>query len=229
MSGSDDEFDEFLARKRPLFRRPGDDDVEPPHDIDRLVLRQARDAIKPSQPERLYRGPGWGVPLAVAATLLVCLSMVLHVVMPKKAAPESPTQRIAHEVEVAPATGTTDASAGNFDATPNNPPVPLTANRGAVTTSAADSSAAASAPAAAAAAPPASAAPAARAAAAASPAASPAAERVAQSADTPWRGDARSWRAEIERLRAEGKTSEADAELALYKRQHRAYASSPDR
>jgi hypothetical protein len=44
-----------------------------------------------------------------------------------------------------------------------------------------------------------------------------------------WRRDARSWQAEIERLRASGDTARADAELAEFNRQYRAYAVSPDR
>ena len=104
MTGHDDEFDDFLARKRPLFRRPTDDQVEPPDAVDRLVLRQARDAIKPQQPERVYRGPGWAAPMAVAATLLVCLSLALHVVLPKKAAkPATATQQVAQRIEAEPA------------------------------------------------------------------------------------------------------------------------------
>ena len=184
MTGQDDEFDEFLSRKRPVFRRPTDDEIEPPNDVDRLVLRQARDAIKPAQPERMYRGPGWGVPLAVAATLLVCLSMVLHVVMPRKTAPADATQQVAQRVNAAPA--------GETGAAPSTVAAPSTT---------------------------------------AAPAAMPAdaSAGIAAATDTPWRGDARSWLAEIERLRAEGKAAEADAELTLYKRQHRAYASSPDR
>jgi hypothetical protein len=192
MTGPDDEFDEFLSRRRPLFRRTGDEGIEPPNEVDRLVLRQARDAIKPPQPERMYRGPGWGVPLAVAATLLVCLSMVLHVMMPKKAAaPGEATQQVAQRVDAAPVTAPAGVSAERQDQVANNsPPAPV-----------------------------------------ADPAAAQAdaGARVAGAADTPWRGDARSWLAEIERLRNAGKTAEADAELALYKRQHRAYASSPDR
>jgi NAD(P)-dependent dehydrogenase (short-subunit alcohol dehydrogenase family) len=35
--------------------------------------------------------------------------------------------------------------------------------------------------------------------------------------------------AEIERLRASGDNARADAELAEYKREHRAYAGAPDR
>jgi hypothetical protein len=53
---------------------------------------------------------------------------------------------------------------------------------------------------------------------------------TAKSSSTPaWRRDSQSWLAEINRLRAEGKTMAADAEMAEYKRQHRAYATSPDR
>jgi hypothetical protein len=44
-----------------------------------------------------------------------------------------------------------------------------------------------------------------------------------------WRHDAKSWLAEIERLRNAGDTARADAELAEYKRQQRAYAGAPDR
>jgi quinoprotein glucose dehydrogenase len=44
-----------------------------------------------------------------------------------------------------------------------------------------------------------------------------------------WRRDAKTWLAEIERLRNAGDTARADAELAEYKRQQRAYAGAPDR
>jgi len=39
-----------------------------------------------------------------------------------------------------------------------------------------------------------------------------------------FRRDSKSWLAEIDRLRADGKSAQADAELAEYKRQRRAYA-----
>ena len=44
-----------------------------------------------------------------------------------------------------------------------------------------------------------------------------------------WRRDAKTWLAEIARLRNAGDTARADAELAEYKRQQRAYAGAPDR
>jgi hypothetical protein len=57
------------------------------------------------------------------------------------------------------------------------------------------------------------------------------AERALAKADSgpAFRRDAKSWLAEIDKLRAEGKSAQADAELAEYKRQYRAYAVSPDR
>jgi hypothetical protein len=44
-----------------------------------------------------------------------------------------------------------------------------------------------------------------------------------------WRRDSKAWLAEIERLRNAGDTARAEAELAEYKRQQRAYAGAPDR
>ena len=68
------------------------------------------------------------------------------------------------------------------------------------------------------------------------PAAAPAAvgesrvaESVAAAPKPPYRRDSKSWLAEIDRLRASGETQRADAELAEYKREHRAYAGAPDR
>ena len=48
---------------------------------------------------------------------------------------------------------------------------------------------------------------------------------MAKAASSPvFRRDSKSWLAEIDRLRAAGNASQADAEFAEYKRQHRAYA-----
>jgi hypothetical protein len=46
----DPEFEEFLKRRRPLFRRDVDDGLEPPAELDRIVLRQARAAIEDERP-----------------------------------------------------------------------------------------------------------------------------------------------------------------------------------
>jgi hypothetical protein len=163
MSGPDD-FDEFVARRKPLFPRPPDG-LEPPADLDRLVLRQARKAIRPESPEPAYHGTRWGMPVAIAATVLVAATIVLHVGMTKDpnavVTVQNVTQRTEQaQVQISPAL-----------APPAAPP----------------------------------------------------------QAKPDWRRDAQSWMAQIERLRAEGKTAEADAELLEYRKANRAYAGSPDR
>lgn len=76
MSENDPEFEEFLKRRRPLFRGDVEDDLAPPAELDRVVLRQAREAIREDEPLPLYRGPRWAAPLAVAATVLLALGVV---------------------------------------------------------------------------------------------------------------------------------------------------------
>jgi len=153
MNGPEDEFDDFLARRKPLFRRPVDD-LQPPEELDRVVLRRAREAIEIERPQRAFRGANWGAPLAIAATLLVVFTVVLHFMQPPdKMSPEVTVQHAAQPLE--------------------------------------DGGAAAAAPA--------------------------------------WRTDSQHWLAQIEKLRAEGRDAEADAELAAYKRGHRALAVDPNR
>ncbi|HEX6398393.1 MAG TPA: hypothetical protein VFZ95_13285 [Steroidobacteraceae bacterium] len=149
MNGPDDEFDDFLSRRKPLFRRPVDE-LQPPEEIDRVVLRRAREAIEIERPQRAFRGANWGAPLAIAATLLVVFTVVLHFMQPSnKVVPDVSVQQVAQPV------------------------------------------AGATAPA--------------------------------------WRNDSQTWLAHIEKLRAEGRHAEADAELAAFKREHRALAVDPNR
>ena len=102
MSGPDEEFEDFLARRRPLFRRAEEDVLEPPEDLDRIVLGKAREAIKGERPQRVYRGPGWGAPLALAATLLVAFTVVLQVAVPRKApVPEVTVEQVAQRLDYA--------------------------------------------------------------------------------------------------------------------------------
>jgi hypothetical protein len=63
----------------------------------------------------------------------------------------------------------------------------------------------------------------------AQPDAADAVARKAPGLSPAYRRDSKSWLAEIERLRETGEVARADAELAEFKRQHRAYATSPDR
>jgi hypothetical protein len=106
MSAPDDDFDDFLRRRKPLFDRSRDDDLlEPPAELDRVVLRQAREAIEPPRPQRLYRAPRWSAPLAVAATLAVAFTVVLQL-MPKHRA----TPQATADISMQPASRPVDAS-----------------------------------------------------------------------------------------------------------------------
>jgi hypothetical protein len=181
MTGPDDEFEEFLKRRKPVFRRPGDEMFEPPAELDRVVLRQAREAIKPEEPMRVFSAPRWSMPIALAATLLLAFTVIFRAGMPQpKPAPdpEVTVQDIADRVE-APVVAVSP------------PPAPARE-------------------------------------AASSPVATATVPMVAS--ETPaWRHDPKAWQAEIQRLRDAGDIARAEAESAEFKRQQRAFASSPDR
>jgi hypothetical protein len=242
MTASDDEFEDFLKRRKHKFRAP-DDVFGPPEELDRVVLRQAREAIETPRPPGVFRGPRWAAPVALAATLVLAVGVVFHAGMPPKreavaeVSVQSVAQRVdypAEETEMAPAFApapsspaiaadkaareASDASgpvvvdlaapaeSDRFSSPPA--PAPVLARKTDGTTlrerpiaeAAMDSGAAARSVAA------------------------------AKSTEVPaWRRDAKSWLAEIERLRDAGDTARADAELAEYKRQQRAYAGAPDR
>jgi hypothetical protein len=262
MTGPDDEFDDFLRRRRPMFGRPGDD-LEPPAELDRIVLRQAREAIEAEKPQRVFRAPTWGMPVALAATLVLAFTIILRVGAPtKEARPEVTVQNVARSIEfpaspaAAPAPG--DSAAGAEIAEQDAPVIvnltdPVADARPARRLDkVADN--ARTRPAA----PPfASEEEANRYSQPAGASSSRTAadeqyagvvingqraevtrtgelrtESAAAKAGAPapeWRRDSRTWLAEIERLRAAGDVARADAELAEYKRQHRAYAGAPDR
>ena len=211
MSG-DPEFEDFLKRRRPLFRRELDDGLEPPAELDRIVLRQARQAIEDDRPLRMFGMPRWAAPVAIAATLVVGLSVVFRTAMPlKDRVPEVTVQPVAQRLDYPqpaslpppPATRAQEADSASGPivvdlGSPASAGTPLTASDSREGARADSQTQAASASAAA--------------------------------ADAPaWRQDARTWQAEIERLRARGDTVRADAEQAEYNRQYRALAVSPDR
>ena len=198
MTGHDDEFDDFLARRRKLFRRPEEDVLEPPDEVDRIVLRQAREAIETRGTQRQIRGLAWGAPLAIAATLLVAFTLILHVGMPRKTpVGEVTVEQVAQRRDYPPPPVASEAAA-------NARTQPAVADTQVATVAKREQSS--STP-------------------AAAPQPSMAGQADAKAASAPeWRRDSRTWLAEIQQLRAAGKDAEADAELAEYKRQHRAYA-----
>jgi hypothetical protein len=257
VGGGDEEFEDFLRRRTPTFRRAPDDLLEPPPELDRIVLRKAREAIEAERPQRVYQGPGWGAPLAVAATLLLAFTVILQVGMPKKAPiPEVTVQTVAQRLDY-PAAAPAAAPAAEPMAVKREVTSPAPQERRAVM---ADASLNASAPALvsqeeadryAPAPPPAPSAARARAntdtaqsgvvvedrmtgsrnvVASVPPPPTEAQRALAKASSTPeWRRDSKTWLAEIERLRATGRSAEADAELAEFKREHRAYAVAPDK
>jgi hypothetical protein len=84
----DDDIDAWLARREPLFRRShAGDDLEPPNEIDNVVLAQARAALRDSQHAAERRSPlpafftldQWALPLGLAATLIVAVAVVIRV------------------------------------------------------------------------------------------------------------------------------------------------------
>lgn len=94
MAGDDDEFEDFLNRRKPVFRPPADETFEPPAELDRVVLRQAREAIKPPEPMRMFSAPRWSMPIALAATLGLAFTVIFRAGMPP------PTQASKAEVTV---------------------------------------------------------------------------------------------------------------------------------
>lgn len=238
MSG-DPEFEEFLERRRPLFRRDVDDGLEPPAELDRIVLRQAREAIEEERPLRLFGMPRWAAPMAIAATLVLGLAVVFKSGMeePLERVPEVRVENIAQRIE--------------YPAPPAPPPAPAAAD--SEVNAAAPQQAAVPAPSGVASAtapslvseeearryaeplppaPPVLASESRRAARPGAPmtTANTSPRATSTSGATPaWRRDARTWQAEIERLRASGDTVRASAEQAEFDRQYRAYAVGPDR
>jgi len=202
MTGPDDDFEDFLNRRKPAFRRPEDEMFEPPAELDRVVLRQAREAIKPEEPMRMFSAPRWSMPVALAATLLLTFTIIFRTdLLPTKS-------KVTAEVTVQDAAQRVDAPADAMQRAPAQPAESLAASSVADARSRETARAGASM------------------AAPAEVASAPAAKAGEMQA---WRRDTKSWLAEIQRLRDAGDAARADAEYAELKRQQRAYAVSPDR
>ncbi len=199
----DDEFEEFLKR-RTLLAKAVDEDIEPPRALDEVVLNQARKAVDTRRPSPITTR--WAVPVALAATILLCLSIALNVGLHPRAEPET-----AAPASPAPESHTL---ASQTAAAPANPAPP---------------SQAAAAPAAAGRAAPANAAEE----RAPQPTESPALARAdakreaPRTPSAPHPQDPKVWLAQIDALRAAGKTSEADAEMRRFRSAFPNYPAKP--
>jgi hypothetical protein len=80
MSGPerDDDFEAYLRRRARFDRRLKSlDRLEPPLELDRIIIGQARQAIQGAPPVPLFRAPRWALPMGMAATILISLSVLL--------------------------------------------------------------------------------------------------------------------------------------------------------
>jgi hypothetical protein len=78
----DEGFEAYLKR-RSVLPNALDDRLEPPAALDEIVLQRAHEAIKaqaaPAAKQQTDRAPRWAMPVALAATILLCLSVVLNI------------------------------------------------------------------------------------------------------------------------------------------------------
>jgi hypothetical protein len=211
----DDEFDDFLRKRRRLFGPVPGDELEPPAELDRIVLGRAREAIETPRPQRMFRAPSWSLPVALAATLVLTFTVILPTVKtPNATVATVGVEQVARRVEPAPepmAPAAVPASApAAAPAAAMSAPAEQRAEPGASSDSVVVDIGR-------------------------KPALVSEAEAKRYAAPSPpapaldWRRDSKSWLAEIERLRASGDSKRANAELAEYKKTYGAYATAPDR
>jgi hypothetical protein len=134
---TDEEFEDFLKRRTVL---PGsmsvDGKLEPPGALDDMVVKQAREALKAQrQPNR---PPRWAMPVALAATVLLCLSVVLNVRLNTNRPTANVQRMTAVNEDKAPESPRTDAMSAPRN---NYGPVDATARAESSATASADASA----------------------------------------------------------------------------------------
>jgi hypothetical protein len=77
-SEQDDEFEAYLKRRTPIDKgmRPLDQ-LEPPPELDRIIIGKARKAIQGASPLNMYHAPKWALPVGLAATILISFAVLL--------------------------------------------------------------------------------------------------------------------------------------------------------
>lgn len=77
-SEHDDRYEAHLKRQRPIHKGSSPpEQLEPPPELDRIVIGNARKAIQSSPPVPLYRAPKWALPATLATTILVSFAILL--------------------------------------------------------------------------------------------------------------------------------------------------------
>ena len=76
----DDDFEAYLKRRVPIHKGGSTppDHLEPPPELDRIIIGNARRAIQGAPPVRLYRAPKWALPVGLAATIVISSVVVLE-------------------------------------------------------------------------------------------------------------------------------------------------------
>jgi hypothetical protein len=103
-SEHDDDFEAYLKRRVPIDQRTNSpDSLEPPPELDRIIIGKARQAIQSRAPVTVFRAPKWALPVGLAATILVSFSIMLGLGM--RAAKQKEAPKAPAVVEVAPVGG----------------------------------------------------------------------------------------------------------------------------
>jgi hypothetical protein len=198
----EDEFEAYLRNRLVLHDRDWNPEkLEPPEDLDDIVLTKARRAIHPSPQMPVYRAPRWALPVALAATVLLSLSVVLNVGLK---GPQNPPPAAKRPVPEAP-DSVQQAPGSGPEAAGSSPSVASDAAPARDALNAPPMAPAPKSP-------------------LASPSASPAAPRSATEAPAPPARRANSqiadpvlWLKRIEILRAQGHNTQADAEMRRFR------------
>ena len=137
MSDSEqDEVEAYLKRRVPLHKgKTPADRLEPPAELDRIVIGQARQAIQAPAPIPVYRAPSWALPTALATSILISFAIMLGLGV--RAAKHADAPARARTADALPAVSSASATSSQATsgavlelpriATPPWPPISRTA------------------------------------------------------------------------------------------------------
>jgi hypothetical protein len=89
-------FEEYLSRRSRMGWRADDDGLEPPAELDRIVLANAREAIRRHRSPPPYRGVRWALPVGLAATVVLSFAVLLQLGLLPRPAKDSEAPIEAH-------------------------------------------------------------------------------------------------------------------------------------
>jgi len=71
-------FEEYLSRRGIGGSTGHSDGLEPPPELDRIVLARAREAIRVRSAPPPFRGVRWALPVSLAATVVLSFAILMH-------------------------------------------------------------------------------------------------------------------------------------------------------